>query len=344
MMDRFSRQALTGLGLGATFGVVYNMAKSFARRISYKGKVVLISGGSRGLGLVLAKEFAKRGSSLVLLARNSEELQKAKEIINADFPFTQCLTMPCDSRDRKQVQEAVGEVIAHFGHLDAIVNNAGVIQTGPIENSSDADFKESIDTHFWASYNVIEESLPYLKQVNDARIINIGSIGGLIPVPHLAAYCAGKFALEGYSKTLHAELMKDNIHVTTVSPGLMRTGSIGQANFKGQPEKEYAWFSISSSLPGLTVSAEKAAKEIINASQSGKAELIISWPAKLAVQFESLFPEMFADILSFTNALLPGPGSSNEKRKGMNSHSKFSPSKLTKLSEKAAQRNNERSI
>lgn len=335
---------LKGLGLGLALFAGYNLAKNLVRKTSFKNKIVLISGGSRGLGLVLAKQLVQQGSSLALLARDLNELQQAQNILDQIDPSSEVMIIPCDCRDRVQVKAAVEEVVHHYGRLDAVINCIGVIATAPIENATEVDFAESIDTHFWAPYFIIEESLPYLKIQKDARIVNIGSIGGLVPVPHLAAYAAGKYALEGYSKTLRAELMKYGIHVTTVAPGLMRTGSIGQAQFKGQPEKEYAWFSVSDSLPLLSVSAEHAARAIIRASKYGKAELIISWPAKLAVQFESLFPETFADVITFVNTLLPAPGSTDNKVKGMEAHSSVSPSFATKLSEKAAQRNNERSI
>jgi len=344
-MNTSTRKALTGLGMGAGFIVSYNLAKNIARKISFKGRVVLISGGSRGLGLVLAKEFAKNGASVALLARDEEELHRAQNIVQFAATDAQVMTLPCDSREREQVRKAVNQVVEQWGRLDIVVNCAGIIATAPLENTTEEDFSDSIDTHFWAAYNVVEESLPFLKTTRGARIINIGSIGGLIPVPHLAAYCAGKFALEGYSKTLRAELMKYGIHVTTVSPGLMRTGSAGQATFKGQARKEYTWFSISSSLPLLTISAENAAKKIVRACKYGKAELVLTWPAKTAAQFKSLFPEMFADILSFVNVLLPSPGEDSElKVKGKDAHTRLSPSIVTRLSEKAAERNNEQSL
>ncbi|MGZ3768768.1 MAG: SDR family NAD(P)-dependent oxidoreductase [Bdellovibrio sp.] len=337
------KNVLVNAGIGAGLFVAYTLVKNVVRKISFKNKVVLVAGGSRGLGFILAKQLIKEGAAITLLARNIDELQDAKNILQQLTPNAKVMVIPCDCRDRIQVKTAIEETVEHFGCINAVVNCLGVVTTAPIENTTEMDFAESMDTHFWAPYFIIEEALPYLKKETGSRIINIGSIGGIIPIPHLASYCAGKYALEGYSKTLRAELMKYDIHVTTVSPGLMRTGSMGQAHFKGQAQKEYAWFSISSSLPFITVNAERAAKKIIRASMYGKAELVISWPAKLAVQFKSLFPETFADIITFVNTLLPAPGT-DEKIKGMEAHSSASTSVFTKLTEKSARRYNEKSI
>jgi hypothetical protein len=136
--------------------------------------------------------------------------------------------------------------------------------------------------------------------------------------------------------------MKDGIKVTTVCPGLMRTGSPRNADFKGKHQFEYAWFSISDALPLLTVSAENAARQIVHACKRGQAELVISVPAKVAVLFDSLFPEAMSQMLALANRLLPAAGGAGTHRtKGRDSTSAWSPSWLTTLNDEAALRNNE---
>ena len=174
----------------------------------------------------------------------------------------------------------VAAVNNRFGHIDVLVNNAGVIQVGPIEVMTHEDFELAMQAHFWGPLNTILAVLPSMRQRRQGRIVNISSIGGKVSVPHLVPYSASKFALVGLSKGLRAELMKDGIEVTTVCPGLMRTGSPRNADFKGQHRFEYAWFSISDALPLLTVSAENAARQIVHACKRGQAELVISIPAK----------------------------------------------------------------
>ncbi|MDQ3009874.1 MAG: SDR family NAD(P)-dependent oxidoreductase, partial [Acidobacteriota bacterium] len=170
----------------------------------------------------------------------------------------------------------------------------------------------------------------------------IASIGGKISVPHMLPYSASKFALVGWSAGLRAELAKDNIVVTTVCPGPMRTGSPRNASFKGQHRAEYAWFSISDSLPIISMSAERAAQQVLTACKRGEAEVILSLPAKLAVGFQNLFPGVMAEVLNLANRLLPAPGGIGKQRAlGSESESSLSPSALTALGDKAARENNE---
>jgi short-subunit dehydrogenase len=158
----------------------------------------------------------------------------------------------------------------------------------------------------------------------------------------LVPYSASKVALVGLSEGLRAELRKDGIVVTTVCPGLMRTGSPRNARFKGRHEQEYAWFSISDSLPITSINAERAAAQIVDACRHGDAELVISVQAKLAVLFHGVFPGLTADALALINELLPEPGGiGTSSVKGKQSTSGWSPSWLTTLTEQAAVANNE---
>lgn len=305
-----------------------------------KDKTVLITGGSRGLGLVMAREFAREGARLVLCARDEEELQRAEaDLARFDVDV---MTVPCDVTNKQSVDEMIATVNARYGGVDVLVNNAGVIQVGPIEVMTHEDFELAMRAHFWGPLNTIMAVLPSMQQKKSGRIVNISSIGGKVSVPHLVPYSASKFALVGLSKGLRTELMKDGIKVTTVCPGLMRTGSPRNADFKGQHRFEYAWFSISDALPLLTVSAENAARQVVRACKRGQAELVISVPAKVAVLFESLFPEAMSQVLALMNQMLPEAGGVGKRTmKGRESTSTWSPSWLTTLNEEAAIRNNE---
>jgi short-subunit dehydrogenase len=304
------------------------------------GKTVLITGGSRGLGLVMAREFAREGARLVLCARDETELQRAQTDVESFGG--EVMTVPCDVTNKQSVTEMIERVNSRFGGVDVLVNNAGVIQVGPIEVMTPEDFELTMQAHFWGPLNTILAVLPSMRAKKSGRIVNISSIGGKVSVPHLVPYSASKFALVGLSKGLRTELMKDGIKVTTVCPGLMRTGSPRNADFKGKHHLEYAWFSISDALPLLTVSAENAARQIVRACKRGQAELVISVPAKVAVLFESLFPEAMSQILAVVNQVLPDAGGvGKQTMKGRESTSAWSPSWLTTLNEAAAERNNE---
>ena len=328
---------LTALGAGA-----YVLKSAFSHFFDYdlKDKTVLITGGSRGLGLVMAREFAREGARLVLCARDEQELDQAR--LDLEKLGAEVMTARCDVTNRHDVMAMVANVYTQLGSIDVLINNAGVIQVGPLEVMTHEDFELAMQAHFWGPLNTIMAVLPSMREKRAGRIVNISSIGGKVSVPHLIPYSASKFALTGLSKGLRAELMKDGIKVTTVSPGLMRTGSPRNADFKGKHQYEYAWFSISDALPLLTVSAENAARQIVGACKRGQAELVISVPAKIAVLFDSLFPEAMSQMLALANGLLPKAGGAGTERvKGRDSTSSWSPSWLTTLNEEAALRNNE---
>ncbi len=320
------------------------VVKSLVRRsfaYDFKDKVVLITGGSRGLGLVLAREFAREGARLIICARDEDELNRAR--VDLESRGAEVMTYKCDITNRSEVMELVASIHERFPGVDVLVNNAGVIQMGPLEVMTHEDFENALDTHFWGPLNVMMAVLPRMRAKKSGRIVNISSIGGKVSVPHLVPYCASKFALTGLSRGMRTELLKDGVAVTTVCPGLMRTGSPRNAGFKGKHREEYAWFSISDASPLLSVSAEHAAREIVSAARNGRAELVISVPAKLAVLFDTLFPEMTSDLFGLANKLLlPEPGGiGTREAKGKESTSAWSPSVLTTLNERAAVRNNE---
>jgi NAD(P)-dependent dehydrogenase (short-subunit alcohol dehydrogenase family) len=207
------------------------------------------------------------------------------------------------------------------------------------------DYQNAMNTHFWGPLYATLAALPHMRERGEGRIVNISSIGGRISVPHLVPYSASKFALVGLSDGLRAELARDNIIVTTVCPGLMRTGSPENAMFKGQHAKEYSWFAISDSLPLASIDADRAGRQIVEACRHGDAELVITVQAKLAILARTVAPELFADALTMVNGLLPGPTSpaiGDEARPGRDSESAWAPSVLTTLTQSAAEENNER--
>src|SRR5262245_18886128 len=328
--------ALTGAGLYLAARAI----RQYARRYDLRGKHVLITGGSRGLGLALGREFISRGACVAICARDVEELERASsDLVRPGRPV---LALPCDVSNLEEVGRMVAAVREHFGAIDVLVNNAGVIEVGPAETMTMTDYEEALNVNLRGPLHTMLTVIPEMRQRGEGRIINITSIGGKIAVPHLTPYTMSKFALVGLSKAMCAELAKDGVIVTTVCPGLMRTGSPRNATFKGQHRAEYAWFSISDSLPLLTVSAESAARRIVTACQRGEAEVIFPLQAKIAAMADAVAPELTATLLSFINRLLPAPGGIGTARvKGSESKSSLSPSWLTLLGDRAARRYNE---
>jgi short-subunit dehydrogenase len=328
----------TAAGLGTLLAV--RRAIRYRRAIRLQGRTALITGGSRGLGLVICRHLAREGVRLAICARDPDELERA----SADLVQrgAEVLAVPCDVTDQEQVEMMVRTALDRFGPIDILINNAGTIQVGPFEVTTVEDYEQALKTHFWASLYTTLAVYPSMQQRGMGRIVNISSIGGKVSTPHLLPYGASKFALTGFSEGLRAEFAKDGIYVTTVIPGLMRTGSPRNALFKGQHRAEYAWFSISDSLPVVSMSAETAARRIITACQYGDAELILTLPAQVAVRFHGLFPGLTTDLLGLVNRVLPGPGGiGTRSARGSESASALSPSWATTLTEESARRNNE---
>jgi len=293
------RALLWGSGAVGAAAAVAMLGKR--SRIDVRGRVVLITGGSRGLGLALAREFASRGANLALCARSGEELDRA----SGDLAHygRHVFTVTCDVTDRAQVEELVRRTTAEFGRIDIVVNNAGSISVGPVDTMTVDDFQHAMDVMFWGVVYTTLAALPHIRR--GGRIANVTSIGGKVSVPHLVPYSCAKFAAVGFSEGMRAELNHTGIKVVTIAPGLMRTGSFVNARFKGAEEGEAAWFGASSSLPFLSMSAGRAARQIVDAIERGRAERILTTQANLLERFHGLFPEVALGALSLVSRLLP---------------------------------------
>jgi NAD(P)-dependent dehydrogenase (short-subunit alcohol dehydrogenase family) len=337
----------TAFVLGAVGAGVLVAAQAWRRRNPYDfaGKSVLITGGSRGLGLVMARELAAEGARLTLVARDADELARGAGDILERHPDADVFTIVADIRRRYEAERAMAQAIDRYGTIDVLINNAGTVQVGPVDHMKTIDYEDAMNTHFWGPLYMILAALPSMRARAQGRIVNISSIGGKIAVPHLVPYSASKFALVGLSDGLRAELGRDNIVVTTVCPGLMRTGSPLNALFKGRHEEEYTWFAISDSLPVTSIDAGRAARQIINACRYGDAELIITVQAKLAVLFRYAAPELFADVMELVNRMLPEPAGAggDEVELGRENETAWAAptSTLTAPTYEAADENNE---
>ena len=322
------------LSLGVAAGMTA-MQAIFRRNYDLRRKTVLVTGGCRGLGLLLAREFAARGARVAISAAKGEALERAAADISRYGQDV--LPLETDITVRQDAETAIDQIRRRFGPVEVLVNNPGAICVGPLEVMTIDDFRDSLDTHFWGPYFTTMAVLPDMKKAKQGRILNISSIGGKISVPHLLPYCVGKFALTGFSEGLRSALLKDQIYVTTVCPGLLGTGGARNAHFKGNNQAEYAWFGISDAVPGLSMNGERAAHRIVNACVRGEAEIVLSLPAMAATRFEAIFPGISADLLGIVNQLLPAADKRDESAEtGQQSFSDLPPSWVATLNQRAA--------
>jgi short-subunit dehydrogenase len=341
---RMTRRQKQAIAIGAAGAGALMATRRWRRgRYEFSGKSVVITGGSRGLGLVMARELAGLEAKVTLIARDEAELQRASDDIRTRDPFADVFTVTADVGKRYDAERAVAQVIERRGRVDVLINNAGIVQVGPLDHMKLSDYEDAMNTHFWGPLYMVLAATPYMRRQGEGRIVNISSIGGKIAVPHMAPYCASKFALTGLSDALRVELLRENIVVTTVCPGLMRTGSPVNALFKGKRPQEYAWFAISDSLPLTSINAERAARQVIAACRRGDAELIITVQANIAVLARTIAPELFQDAMALMAGLLPGPAGpdGDVARPGRESESGWAPSRLTAPTYRAAEENNE---
>jgi NAD(P)-dependent dehydrogenase (short-subunit alcohol dehydrogenase family) len=332
-MDSHQRTLLMAAGAGAL------VAWGLSGRSGYqfRNKVALVTGGSRGLGLALCHELKHQGATVITCGRDAQTLERAVRQLGGGVT-----AIPCDVTNRDHVYALIREVLTRFGRIDVLINNAGTIGVGAQENQSIADFEKTMAINFWGPLYTMLAAAPSMKERGEGRIVNIASIGGKIAVPHLAPYSASKFALVGVSKALRAEWARQGIVVTTICPGLMRTGSPRNAEFKGQNKAEYAWFSISDSQPLTAMGTTRAARQILDACRQGRAEVVLTTQAKMAAKFDSLFPEWSADAMDLMNRMLPDPVPGDVSTyKGYESQSTVSPSWVTKPGDEAARKWNQ---
>jgi short-subunit dehydrogenase len=315
----------------------------FHRPEDISGEVAVVTGASRGLGLLLARELARHGCPLVLCARNAAELDIAAGKLRAEGATVAAVA--CDLTDDDAPQRLVSTAADRYGRLDILVNNAGVITVGPVESTTPADYEQALATMALAPIRTTLAALPLMRRQGNGRVVNITSVGGKVSVPHLLPYSVAKFAAVAFSEGLRAETGASPVAVTTVVPGLMRTGSHLRAEFSGQKEAEFTWFSLGASVPLVSMDAERAARRIVNGVRHRRPELILTPLAQLAARGAAISPGLTSAALTQMRWLLPSPaggpdGSTPGGRLRPAIHQRlFNP--LTTLGRKAARRFNE---
>ncbi|GAC1532233.1 MAG: SDR family oxidoreductase [Vulcanimicrobiaceae bacterium] len=286
-------------------------------RLSLANAVVVITGGSRGLGLQIARGAARRGAKLAILARSHVELDAARRELEPHG--TTVLALQCDVRRDGDIATAFERIANELGAVDVLVTCAGMIGVGPVDALVMSDYTDAMETNYLGAVRAVEAVRGGMQRRRAGRIVAIASIGGMVAVPHLLPYCASKFALRGYAEGLRVELARDGIKVTTVCPGLMRTGSPPHGVFAGRPDVEYALFAPLDALLFTSISAEQAARKILDATERGDAEIVLSIQARALAAVHAIAPRATMALLGTANRFLPRANGRREHRTGVQS-------------------------
>jgi short-subunit dehydrogenase len=309
-----------GLSVGAAVALAGMMALRRNRR-SLSGRVALITGGSRGLGLELSRRLAAEGCRLILVSRDKDELERA--VAELSQSAIDVCAIPCDLTQKAEIRHMMQEALHRFRRVDILINNAGEITVGPIDAFSELEFERAMDLMFWAGVRTTLSLLPHLLRSGDADIVNVTSIGGKIAVPHLLPYTAAKFAMTGFSEGLQSELRGRGVHVLTVTPGLMRTGGHLHAQFAGDHDHEYRWFAVGATIPGLSMNVTRAASQIVDALIRRKREIALTLAAKSAIRIHGAFPTTALRVAELASSLiLPKPSRETSHKDGKELHAR----------------------
>jgi short-subunit dehydrogenase len=252
--------------------------------VSFKGKTVVITGASSGIGAASCIEFAKRGASLVLVARRKEKLEELEKTL-AEFGIN-TLVCECDVSDKVQVEKMGFQVMEKFGRVDVLVNNAGFAIYGAVSDLTVEEIESQMQTNYFGMIYCTKRFLPKMLEQKSGHIVNVASVAASFGLPGIASYCASKFAMLGFSEGLKHELKGTGIGVTVVSPIMVKTSFFDHRSFEHMPK-----------YSPTALSAKTVAKTIVSAANSPRLEIIVPPVIRCAVWIKQTFPYIINPIL-----------------------------------------------
>lgn len=340
-MARAAHPVLRTVVVAAVAVFLVRAVRRRARRFHLAGRVVVVTGGTRGLGLLIAEELGRQGARVAVCGRDRRALVEAERRLAARG--VEVLARPADLGDRAQAEGFIERVSLEWNRIDAVINNAGVIHVEPVASAGIESIEEAMRSNFWSAVNVTMAALPHLRERSDgARVVNVVSIGGRVAVPHLLGYSASKFGLAGFSEGLAAELAREGIRVTTVFPWLMRTGSYLNAEYAGDAARELTWFSVGASLPFATVAAERAARRVVRALVNGETVVHLGLLAAVLARLHGVAPALTVRLMALFDRFLPRPATPPDgARRGREIAGPGIAARLRGLGASAARRYNE---
>ncbi len=238
--------------------------------MDFKGKNIVITGASTGIGKETAIQFGKKGANIVLVARRKEKLEQVKKELD-QYDIT-TMIVPCDVSNKTRVKEMSSSVLEKFGRVDILVNNAGFAIYGSVSDLSVEEIESQMYTNYFGMVYCIKNFLPTMLKQKSGHIVNVASVAASFGLPGIAPYCASKYAMLGFSEGLKHELKGTGVDITVVSPIMVRTEFFDHPSFEKMPQYS------PTSLNPRTV-----AKAILRASNSPRLEIIVPSIVRFAV-------------------------------------------------------------
>lgn len=261
--------------------------------MDFKNKVVLITGASSGIGKACAEEFARRGANLVLAARQYVTLCEVTADLEKKYKI-RALAVQTDVSKEEDCAELVKQALASYGHIDVLVNNAGLSMRALFNEVDLSVLKHLMDVNFWGTVYCTKYALPSLLK-SKGSVIGVSSIAGYRGLPGRTGYSASKFAMNGFMESLRTELLHSGVHVLVACPGFT-TSNIRVAALS----KDGAAHGETSMEEGKMMTSEAVARQIADGAAARKRTLVMTGQGKLTVWLNKLWPAL-ADKLVFNH-------------------------------------------
>ncbi|MEK7319561.1 MAG: SDR family NAD(P)-dependent oxidoreductase [Pseudomonadota bacterium] len=265
-------------------------------KMQLQGKVAVVTGAGSGIGRAVAQALAQRGCHLALADRNQEGLAETAALPELNSVKVSLHTL--DVADRDAVAAFPQTVLAHHDRIDLLVNNAGVALAGSFEQVSETDFDWVMAINFHGVVRMTRAFLPLLHRSDDARIVNISSLFGLISPPGQSAYSASKFAVRGFSNALRHELADSRVGVTVVHPGGIATSIARNARVSADIPQGQMQERLANSQKMLRMPPPKAADIIVRGIEKRSARVLVGSDAVVMSWLERLFPVRYWNLLA----------------------------------------------